>query len=213
MESPPASGPPERRGEGRRPGGPSAFASVRLPRSRHRSVPAPLRFGPAPFRPRLRKLRRSPLCAEPTLRGAYTARSRTLVAACPARSLAWRRPGWGRKRLPLRGFLKLIARSAASAPHALRPRSVSAPLRSGPVSASSAGALTARSLCCAGAFARRAFAPPLAPNRSLPRSRLPSLRGAVTAVTEGCCQRLRSVCNFLLLLLFRAFFRHAAPPL
>ena len=125
--------------------------------------------------------------------------------------------------MPLRGFLEWIARSAASAPHALRhrlrsgptpfrPRSVQAPSPQAPPEPSLRGAFTARSLCCAGAFARRAFAPPLAPNPSLPCSRLPSLRGAVTAVTEGCCQRLCSVCNFLLLPQFRAFFRYAAPP-
>ena len=57
MTSIPASGPPERRGEGRRPVGPSAFASVRLPRSRHRFVPASASY-----------LRRSRLCAEPYAR-------------------------------------------------------------------------------------------------------------------------------------------------
>ena len=70
--------------------------------------------------------------------------------------------------MPLCGLLKLIARSAASAPHALRHRLrsgpapfrhrfVSAPLRSGPVSASSAGALTARSLHCAEPLLRRSL--------------------------------------------------------
>ena len=212
MPSISASGPPERRGEGRRPVGPSAFASVRLPRSRHRFVPAPASY-----------LRRSRLCAEPYAR-----------RRLPRSFLARRRPGWGRKRLPLRGFLELIARSAASAPHALRhrlrsgpapfrPRSVQAPSPQAPPEPSLRGAFTARSLCCAGAFARRAFAPPLAPIPNLPYSWLPSLRGAgaaapegrgaVTAVTEGCCHCIRSVCNFLLLPQFRAFFRHAAPPL
>ena len=172
------------------------------------SLPAPLRSGTG-FVP-------SP---EPSLRGAV--RSSPPAPLDPSRGAAL---AGGRKRLPLRGFLELIARSAASAPHALRhrlrsgpapfrPRSVQAPSPQAPPEPSLRGAFTARSLCCAGAFARRASAPPLAPNRSLPCSRLPSLRGAVTAVTEGCCQRLRSVCNFLLLLLFRAFFRHAAPPL
>ena len=75
MPSIPASGPPERRGEGRRPVGPSAFASVRLPRSRHRFVPAPASY-----------LRRSRLCAEPYAR-----------RRLPRSFLARRRPGWGEK--------------------------------------------------------------------------------------------------------------------
>ena len=75
MTSIPASGPPERRGEGRRPVGPSAFASVRLPRSRHRFVPAPASY-----------LRRSRHCAEPYAR-----------RRLPRSFLARRRPGWGEK--------------------------------------------------------------------------------------------------------------------
>ena len=192
MESPPASGPPERRGEGRRPGGPSAFASVRLPRSRPRSVSAPLRFGPAPFRPRLRKLRRSPLCAEPTLRGAFSARSRTLVAACPARPLAWRRPGWGEKAVDasrLFGIdrsLRRFGTARAPAPSPLRPRFVSAPLRSGPVSASSAGALTARSLHCAEPLLRRSLCAAGLSTSARSESQ-PSLFPA--SLPEGSCHR------------------------
>ena len=134
MPSIPASGPPERRGEGRRPVGPSAFASVRLPRSRHRFVPAQASY-----------LRRSRLCAEPYAR-----------RRLPRSFLARRRPGWGEKAVAaLRPFE--IDRS-------LRHRSVPAPLRSGTASLrhrlrsspepSLRGASTLRSLCFAGASAR-----------------------------------------------------------
>ena len=188
-------------GEGRRPGGPSAFASVRLPRSRHRSVSAPLRSGPASASSAGALSARSLHCAEPYAR-----------RRLPRSFLARRRPGWGEKAVAAsRPFeidrsLRRFGTARAPAPSPLRPRSVQAPLRFGPApfrprlrklrrsphcaEPSLRGAFTARSLCCAGAFARRAFAPPLAPNRNLPHSRLPSLRGAVTAVTEGCCRCL-----------------------
>ena len=129
MPSIPASGPPERRGEGRRPVGPSAFASVRLPRSRHRFVPAPASY-----------LRRSRHCAEPYAR-----------RRLPRSFLARRRPGWGEKAVAaLRPFG--IDRS-------LRHRSVPAPLLFGTGFVPSPeptlrGASTLRSLCFAGASAR-----------------------------------------------------------
>ena len=161
---------PEGGGEGRRPGGPSASASVRLPRSRHRFVPAPASY-----------LRRSRLCAEPYAR-----------RRLPRSFLARRRPGWGEKAVAaLRLFgidrsLRRFGTARAPAPSPLRPRFVSAPLRSGPVSASSAGALSARSLHCAEPLLRRSLC--AAGLRTSARSESqPSLFPA--SLPEGSCHR------------------------
>ena len=141
MPSIPASGPPERRGEGRRPVGPSAFASVRLPRSRHRFVPAPASY-----------LRRGRLCAEPYAR-------RRLPRSIPRVAPPWlgEKAVAASRLFEIDRSLRRFGTARAPAPSPLRPRFVSAPLRSGPVSASSAGALTARSLHCAEPLLRRSL--------------------------------------------------------
>ena len=153
MPSIPAYGPPERRGEGRRPVGPSAFASVRLPRSRHRFVPAP-----APQAP-----------PEPSLRGAV--RSSPVAPLVPR--AAPPSPG-RRKRLPLRGFLKWTARSGTCfAPAPLRSGTASpspTPARSSPEPSSAARSLRSLLPRCS-AFADTGFV--RAPARSSPE---PSLR-------------------------------------
>jgi hypothetical protein len=154
------------------------------------SLPAPLRSGTG-FVP-------SP---EPSLRGAVR-------SSPPAPLVPRAAPPWlGEKAVAasrLFGIdrsLRRFGTARAPAPSPLRPRSVSAPLRSGPVSASSAGALTARSLHCAEPLLRRSLCaaglrtsarsesqPSLFPASriiTLPYSWLPSLRGAGTAVPEG----------------------------
>lgn len=161
MPSIPASGPPERRGEGRRPVGPSAFASVRLPRSRHRFVPAPASY-----------LRRSRHCAEPYAR-----------RRLPRSFLARRRPGWVEKAVaalrPIEIDRSLRREASPLGRHLLR--SGTAPFRHR--FASAPASYLRRSLRCAepplcGAFASPE--PPLAPSTEfrLRRHRLRSGTGS-----------------------------------
>ena len=169
MPSIPAYGPPERRGEGRRPVGPSAFASVRLPRSRHRFVPAPASY-----------LRRSRLCAEPYAR-----------RRLPRSFLARRLPSWVEKAV---AALRLFEMDR-SLRHLLR--SGTAPFRHRFASADTgsylAGAVSGFAeppLC--GAFASPE--PPLAPSAEfrLRRHRLRSGTGFVPSPEPFLCRsRLR----------------------
>ena len=174
MPSIPASGPPERRGEGRRPVGPSAFASVRLPRSRHRFVPAPASY-----------LRRSRLCAEPYAR-----------RRLPRSFLARRRPGWGEKAVAaLRpfGIDRSLRREASPLGRHLL-RSGTAPFRHRFTSAPAsflAGAYAARSLHFAEPLLRRSL------RSLLPRSFASADTGFVRAPARSspepslCRSRLR----------------------
>ena len=174
MPSIPASGPPERRGEGRRPVGPSAFASVRLPRSRHRFVPAPASY-----------LRRSRLCAEPYAR-----------RRLPRSFLARRRPGWGEKAVAaLRPFeidRSLRREASPLGRHLLR--SGTAPFRhrftSAPASYLRRSLRFAEPPLC-GAFA--SLEPPLAPPRSFASADTGFVRAPARSSPEPslCRSRLR----------------------